>query len=299
MRAIEPNGSGRLHTHGFSIGYETFGDPANPAVLLLPPWQIVHSRIWKMQVPYLARSYRVITFDPPGNGSSERTAEPAAFEFERVSRQGIAILDHLDIDRSSVVGFSRSCAYALWLAATFPERIEGVVLLANGVSREGWTRPPGPEFFQPRETYTGWEKQNAHYWRQHYDDWLEFFFTELNPEPHSTRPIDDGVAWGHETTVDILIASLTAPGLAPSLSVRDALARIECPVLIIHGTDDRRLPIAASYDLIAARPDWELVVMEGCGHGLPGRHPVAVNQLIGDFLRQRAMSDWEIPRARM
>jgi hypothetical protein len=61
MRAIEPAQSGHRTLEGFQICYETFGDPAAPPVLLLPTWQIVHSRHWKMQVPYLARSFYVVS----------------------------------------------------------------------------------------------------------------------------------------------------------------------------------------------------------------------------------------------
>lgn len=70
MRAIEPTQSGQLALHGFRIYYETFGDPQAPAVLLLPTWQGVHSRLWKMQVHYLARRFHVIVYDPPGNGGA-------------------------------------------------------------------------------------------------------------------------------------------------------------------------------------------------------------------------------------
>ena len=41
-------------------------------MLLLPTWSIIHSRHWKMQIPYLARHCRVVTFDGRGNGRSDR-----------------------------------------------------------------------------------------------------------------------------------------------------------------------------------------------------------------------------------
>jgi hypothetical protein len=43
---------------GVNIGYEVFGD-ATPTLLLLPAWTIIHSRFWKLQVPYLAHHFRV------------------------------------------------------------------------------------------------------------------------------------------------------------------------------------------------------------------------------------------------
>ncbi len=55
-------------------------------LLLLPPWAIVHSRFWKLQVPYLARHFRVITFDPRGNGASDRPASHRRLRPARCSR---------------------------------------------------------------------------------------------------------------------------------------------------------------------------------------------------------------------
>jgi pimeloyl-ACP methyl ester carboxylesterase len=284
MRAIQPTDSGLLHLGGFQIGYEAFGDPARPAVLLLPPWQIVHSRIWKMQVPALARSFRVVTFDAPGTGRSVRSTDPAAYEFERVARQGLGVLDHLGIQRASMLGVSRSCAYCIWLAATVPERVARIVLIANLVTPDGWGTLPGAGFFERCETWEGWQKYNAHYWREHYDEWLTFFFTELFPEPHSTQGIEDGIGWGRETTAEILIQSVTSRALLPALPAIEAIARVNCPVLILHGDRDDRAPIAGSQALAAARPDWQMVTLEGSGHVAIVRDPVRVNLLIQAFL---------------
>ena len=67
MRARLPDESGYVVNSGVRIHYEVHG--TGPlTILLLPTWAIVDSRHWKMQVPFLARDYRVITFDPRGNG---------------------------------------------------------------------------------------------------------------------------------------------------------------------------------------------------------------------------------------
>jgi pimeloyl-ACP methyl ester carboxylesterase len=285
MRAIEPASSGLLHLHGFQVAYEAFGEAGRPALLLLPPWQIVHSRIWKMQIAFLARSFHVVTFDAPGNGRSQRTTDPAAYEYERVARQGLGVLDQLGIERASLLGFSRSCAYCIWLAATVPERIERVVLIGNGVTPAGWGSPPDAGFHERRETYEDWEKENAVYWREHYDDWLEYFFSQVFIEPHSTKGIDESVSWGRETDVENLVASVSRPELWPESPAHEAIAAIQCPVLLVHGGLDNRSPIEASLALASARPDWELVVLEGSGHAPIVRDPVRVNLLIHEFLQ--------------
>jgi pimeloyl-ACP methyl ester carboxylesterase len=284
MRAIEPRRSEQITIEDFGIGYEEFGPADAPAVLLLPAWQIVHSRIWKMQVPFLARFFRVVTFDSPGNGGGERTINPRAFEYERIARQAIGLLDYLGVERANVIGFSRGCDYGLYLAATWPERVERLMLIANGVTRAGWQPRPNPAFHQELGAYDGWQKRNAWHWRRHYDDWLAFFFQQLFSEPHSTKPIEDAIGWGRETTPEILIQTVPNPDLLPSLPIAEALARIRCPVLLLHGDDDRCEPIEASQDLIAARPDWELATLAGCGHVPTVRHPVRTNLLIHEFL---------------
>ena len=70
-RARYPDSSGYIKRDGVRLYYEVYGS-GEPTVLLLPTWSIIHSRHWKMQIPYLARHCRVITFDGRGNGRSDR-----------------------------------------------------------------------------------------------------------------------------------------------------------------------------------------------------------------------------------
>ena len=69
-RARYPDSEGYVSRDGVRIFYEVYGD-GDPTILLLPTWSIIHSRHWKAQIPYLARHFRVVTFDGRGNGRSE------------------------------------------------------------------------------------------------------------------------------------------------------------------------------------------------------------------------------------
>jgi pimeloyl-ACP methyl ester carboxylesterase len=279
--ASEP---GRLTLNGFQIAYQVAGDPAAPKLLLLPTWQIVHSRFWKLQVPHLARFFRVITFDTPGNGGAERTEALAAFEYERIIAQAVGLLDHLGYERAAVAGWSRGCIYGLLLAACYPERVSRLILMAPGMKPGGPFPLPDPSFWKTRAEYHEWEKENAHYWRAAYSDWLRFFFGQVFTERHSTKGVDDAVAWGLQTSPEILIQS-TRPERYPALTPDEVLARVRCPVLMIHGMDDRVTPVAISRALAETRPNWELALLEGCGHAPLLRDPVRVNLLITEFLR--------------
>lgn len=60
---------------GISLAWSRYGEPGRPAVLLMPTWSIVDSRVWKAQIGYLSRDFDVITFDGRGCGKSDRPAE--------------------------------------------------------------------------------------------------------------------------------------------------------------------------------------------------------------------------------
>ncbi len=282
MRAITPVESGTVKLHGFQVGYEIFGNPPAPPVLLLPTWQIAPGLFWRMQVPFLARTFRVITYDPPGIGSGERTTDPAAFECDRVVDYGAGLLDHLGVKQADVVGLSMGGTWGLWLAARYPERVKRLVLL--GPVPPEWAYGDDPTFWEKRESYEGMEKRNANYWREDYDGWLEFFFGAVCHEPYSTKVIDDFTGWAHETTPDILISGVINSALMPTLPFEQALSRVRCPVLLIHGSGDMIADVNYSRMMAEKRPGWEFVEFRGGCHAINGRHPVKINREIARFL---------------
>jgi pimeloyl-ACP methyl ester carboxylesterase len=281
MRALQPIESGQLTTRGFCIGYEVFGQHRDPCLLLLPTWQISPSRHWDMQVPYLARSFRVITYDPPGVGTGERTDDASAFELDRVVDYGIDLLDHLGVDRTGVVGLSMGGAYGLWMAARYAERVSQ--LLVIGTVLPEWAFADDPSFWARRDCYEGWERRNAHYWREHYPDWLTFFMAQVFSEPHSTKAIEDAIAWANETTPEILINSVVNPRLLPAMSLADVIERIHCPVLLMHARDDQIADIATTHSLAEARPDWRLIEFDAGGHAVHIRNAARVDLELGRF----------------
>ena len=194
-------------------------------------------------------------------------------------------MDATDTERAVLVSLSRGAEWSLLLAADHPERVERIafiapsVPLAPAVHRSGAIRA----FQEPRETYEGWEKWNRHYWVEDYEDFLEFFFAQCLTEPHSTKPHDDTVGWGRETDAEALVASQLAPRLRDEADVRALLARIDCPILVIHGGDDHVRPWESGARL-AELAQGELAVLEGSGHFPHARDPVAVNLLLRDFI---------------
>jgi pimeloyl-ACP methyl ester carboxylesterase/predicted glycosyltransferase len=297
-RARYPDSEGYVERDGVRVHYEVYGE-GEPTVLLLPTWSIIHSRVWKMQIPYLSRHCRVVTFDGRGNGRSDRPQEPAAYAETEFAADALAVLDATETERAFVVAFSMGSQRALLLSANHPERVEGLVFIGPAVPLPPATpRARGLRTFDERlESYDdGWAKFNRHYWLESYGEFLQFFFSQVYAEPHSTKHIEDAVGWGLETTPETLVATATAPGLDEE-AVHELAARIQCPVLVLHGDEDR-IRAHASGAKLAELTGGTLVTLEGSGHAPHTRDPVKVNLILRDFACPPPPARWLRGRSR-
>ncbi len=286
MRAREPDREGYAEHDGVKLFYEVFGE-GDVTVLLMCGWQLVHSRLWKAQVPYLARHFRVVTYDLPGNGRSDRPTGAAAYALDRHVAWAEAVLDASGTERAVAVGYSGGTVDALCLAARRPERVEGCVAIATSLPladpvpswREHWEEDlPGDE---------GWDKVNRGHFGRDYADGVAFFMAETFPEPHSTKQIEDACGWAAETDAATVVAA--NDGMGAGLGVADVVARagwwldeISCPVLVIHGSLDHE-PLQWG-EALAARLGADLLVCEGSGHGVQMRDPVRINHALRRFV---------------
>jgi pimeloyl-ACP methyl ester carboxylesterase/predicted glycosyltransferase len=284
MRACQPVRDGYVERDGIKIFYEVFGT-GEPTVLLLPTWSIIHSRQWKMQIPYLARHCRVITFDGRGNGLSDRPTEAEAYAEDEFATDAIAIMDATQTERAIIVGFSRGAQRGLLLAAHHPERVQGAVFIGSSYPGGGKVVPQRieHEWGDELDRYEGWAKYNRHYWLRDFRGFLEFFFSQVFTEPHSTKPIEDCVGWGLETTGETLALTHLAPEMQPE-EAHEMAQRIRCPVLVIHGEADA-IQSASRGVALAEHTGGQLILLEGSGHAPHVRDPVRVNVLLRDFIK--------------
>jgi pimeloyl-ACP methyl ester carboxylesterase/predicted glycosyltransferase len=280
-RALLPQESGFADVGGVRIAYEVFGQ-GDETILLLPPWAIVHSRFWKAQVPYLARHFRVVTFDPRGNGRSDRPQTPDAYGPRMLERDAIAVLDDAGVPHCVLVVHCGSAAAGLLICTNHRDRIRGAVFMSPALS----ITPPAParvghSFDADLPVYEGWAKANRHQWVRDYRDYLEFFFGEVFSEPHSTKQIEDSIAWALESDGETLAHTIDGPGV-PDAEIMEMLERIDCPLVVTQGDDDRLIP-ADRGAAFAALTGAELATYEGVGHLPNARHPVRFNHLVREF----------------
>ena len=284
-RARYPDEEGFVERDGVRVFYEVYGD-APTTFLLFPTSPISHSRLWKGQIPYLSRSFRVIVFDPRGNGKSDRPDDAEAYSYWEVMKDGRAVLEATGTETALLGGLCDGGGYALMLAASDPALALGVAAISPCVpgltpGHPNYRRYPSTE---PLDTDEGWAKWNVHYWRRDFRGFLEFFFSQQLPEPHSTKQIEDCVRWGLDGGVESLVLAdeEAPPPFASAEEARDLVARVRCPVLVVHGeldncqTRERALAVA---ELTGGT----FVALEGAGHIPTARHPVKVNGLLKEF----------------
>jgi pimeloyl-ACP methyl ester carboxylesterase/predicted glycosyltransferase len=284
-RAREPDESGFIERDGVRVYWESFGQGAQ-TVLLMPTWAIAYSRIWKFQVPFLARSFRVITFDPRGNGRSDRPTEAHAYDRSQDTADAIAVLDATGVEQAHVVSWCGS-GEELMLAAHHPGRVASLVLIAPNVFlSEPLTDGEGSyPFEEPLDSDEGWAKSNRHYWLRDWQGFLTFYYGQIFNEPHSTKQIDDGVEWGMETDPETILRGIDAVWLDQAGEQALSLCgQIKCRTLVVQGSEDAIVGPARGPAVAAAIDDARLMVFEGSGHGPSARDPVKFNLLLSDFL---------------
>jgi len=292
VRARYPDVDGFVERDGVKLFYEVFGT-GEPTILLLPTTPIVDSRLWKGQVAYLARHFRVVTYDGRGNGRSDRPQGRECYTDHELTADARAVLDATATDRFVAVGLCSGTKAALRLAAEHPDRVLGLVAVAPNI-------PLGPErehefdFEAVLDTRDGWAKCNRYYWLRDWSGWARFWSEQLFPEPHSTKQIDDSTEWMGGTNAELQLFREDAPD-SMTEEEGEALCRtVRCPVLVVHGDRDACQPRARA-ERVAELTGATFVPMEGVGHVPNGREPVKVDLLIRNFVH-RAVGTPHVPR---
>lgn len=131
--------SGTVNINGADIHYEIAGE-GQPLMMLHAG--IADSRMWRKQVTFFSRHYKVVTYDLRGFGKSPMPAMPYAHY-----RDLAALMDTLGIESAILMGSSMGGSVAVDFALEYPDRVNGLILLGSAVdgyriederTRENW-----------------------------------------------------------------------------------------------------------------------------------------------------------------
>jgi len=266
---LRPVRDGFIERKGVKSWYAVYGE-SGPWIAFTPIFQIAHSQMLKATVPYLAEHFRVFTMDLRGNGRSDRPRGQEHYAFDEYYGDFLAALDAGGVGRCAVIGISASAMTALRFAAEHPERVSHVIV-AGGYAQARIDDPQIAERVRAES-----ERMRA--------DWpkyLEWFFSLLFPEPHSTKPFEDGVRYGWASSGELV--DWGRNGWLKS-DVTELAKRVKCPTLVIHGDADKRVPIERGRAIQRVVPGARMLTVGGGGHLQPARDPVMFNRAVRDFV---------------
>ncbi|MCE0486937.1 alpha/beta fold hydrolase [Ornithinimicrobium sediminis] len=252
---------------GSSVAYTVYGD--GPVTICgVPPMAQNVELAWESPVMrrmferYAAFSRQVV-FDKRGTGLSDRSLDIPGLD-ERVDEL-LAVMDAAGVQRAFVHGVSEGGPMAIMFAATYPERVEGLVLEGTAASLLS------SEQRRARSTREGMAAARER-WRAFVETWgtpqsrsVAHFGPSLltDPEfcawwPHYER---------HSASRDALIDLFRTNG---DMDAREVVGRVEAPVLIVHRTDDPVIPLARARETYAlfrrARADVRIEELPGQDH---------------------------------
>jgi 2-hydroxymuconate-semialdehyde hydrolase len=237
---------------------------------------------WRLVMPALAQQARVIAPDMVGFGYTERP-QGFVYNMDAWVRQAVGLLDALGIERTDLVGNSFGGGLSLALAIAHPERVRRLVLMGSaGVSfplTEGldavWGYTPSVENMRAIMDYFAFDQGLMS------DDLARLRFEA------SIRP-------GFQE-------SFAAMFPAPRQRWIEALASAEADIralphqaLVIHGREDRVIPLSTSLTLSSWIQRSQLHVYGQCGHWTQIEHAARFARLVGDFLAE-ARPDEPLP----
>ena len=146
----------------------------------------------------------------------------------------------------------------------------------------------------------GGARSTRYYWSHGgYADFVQWWAERMLTEPHSTKQIEDAVAWSLDTdgaTLGLTAWSGRGPRPARGATRSRWPSGCRCPVLVIHGTKDTITPYADGKAL-AKITGGRLETVEGAGHLPHARKPVQVNLALREFVEGTPRRDPTVHRS--
>lgn len=264
-----------IRVHGVDLCAQSFGRPADPAVLLIAGGASAMDSWETAFCERLADAGRfVLRYDQRDTGQSRhaRKGHPN-YSMDDLARDAIGVLDAFGVAQAQVVGISMGATVALRMALEAPPRVSALVL----VSASPGERPGGPPlppmsprlaaYFEQEAGPPDWHDRSAV---------VDHLVASLRAFG-GTIPLDERAAraWAlhvFDRSRDLSVAETNHYLVGrDSPPLRDRLREIDVPTLVLHGTDDPLYPLEHGRVLAREIPGARFVSLEGMGHEAPPR----------------------------
>ena len=288
--------TGSAHANGIDIAYETFGSPADPALLLVMGLgaQMI---AWDEGFCSLltSKGFHVIRFDNRDVGLSSKTEggpmpdvakamagddSTASYKLTDMAGDAAGLLTELGIDRAHVVGASMGGMIAQQMAISFPERVLSLcsIMSTTGNPEVGQGTPEAMALIVGPRPTTREEVIDAGVKSARFLYGSGFPFDEAKARARAERAYDRSF---YPLGFARQIVAVRASG-----DRTEALAGVRVPTVVIHGEDDPLVTPSGGEATAAAVPGATLVTVPGMGHSVPeGAWPVIADAIVANAAR--------------
>jgi len=238
---------------GRKVAYSLVGE--GPA-LVFPPWWISHLELEWQQPAFrsffdeFVERHTVVRYDRLGVGLSDRRREPHHTSIE--SELGVlhALLDELDVRSCPLVGVSCGGCFAAAYARHHPERVERIAIYG------GWA---DGQALAPPQAQASLIELVRGTWGFGSRILAEVFMTGADDRERRAYVEFQRTSASADMAADLL-------ELIFALDIREDLARLRTPTVVIHRTADRTVPFSQGREVAALAPDARLVPLPGDAH---------------------------------
>jgi pimeloyl-ACP methyl ester carboxylesterase len=275
-----------VQANGVDICTESFGDPADPALLLI--MGAMASMLWWPEglCRRLAERGRfVIRYDNRDTGRSV-TYEPGqpGYTLDDLTGDAAGVLDAYEVERAHLVGMSLGGMIAQLAALQHPARVATITLIASSVFG-----PDNPDLPPIDEKILAYHRSGAELNWSDEAAVIDFMMGGWRLLSGSAHPFDEPtirpIATGEVKRARNLVSMFNHALLTGGERWYGKIGEIKAPALVIHGTDDPVLPYPHGLALARAVPGAKLLTLNGTGHEL---HPADWNTIAGAILEHTA-----------
>lgn len=229
---------------------------------------------WRLVMPELAQSRRVIAPDMAGFGYTERRGA-ADYHMDAWVNQAVGLMDALGLEQADLVGNSFGGALALALAIRHPQRVRRLVLMGSvGVP---FTITPA------LDAVWGYEPSLAG--MRHMLDLFAFDRSLVNDELAQLR-FEASIRPGFQESFSAMFPAPRQRWVDAMTSAEADIRALPHETLVIHGRDDQVIPLSNSLTLAQWISRSQLHVFGRCGHWTQIEHAARFARLVGDFLAE-------------
>jgi pimeloyl-ACP methyl ester carboxylesterase len=257
--------------NGIKIAYDIRG--SGPPLVLIMGYRL-NSRAWPLNfVEVLAKRFKVVIFDNRGTGDSEKPA--SGYDISNMARDVRGLLDHLEIPRANVLGYSMGGAIAQEFTRQFPGRVASLVLCATmcGGPRAIYASPPVVRVMRELDGLKP-EEIARQIWKVTYSPgYLEKH--QEQAEDQMRREI--------AAPTPLHAADLQFQAFA-EFDCSKALPNIRTPTLVMTGDLDQLVSPQNSKIIASLIPGAHLIVIPGCGHRMMWEATDECVAIVTDFL---------------